>query len=482
MIFFKTFLRYSAVLWLPFFLFVATLFASVTPPNGLPSVQVKGRQLLVNGKPFVIKAVCYSPVRKGESYVGDAGFNPSSLLTVHPSKSDLAIIDADFKAMKEAGINTIRVYYPITDASVLAKLDAYNLKVIVPVFTTYENSSSIVATTLSVIRTLRYQKSTLFWEIGNEWNYNYFYSRSSASNEPLSCSSDYPNSSSNLTYDRYRCTDLSSCVAHLSRFINKVRELDSKHPISTCLGDIPYDIDGFWKLLPNDKIDIYGVNIYDGASFNAAYPPNIPRFERWKMITRPVSAGGIGEKPLYISEYGATAYNLAKNGVPLYSNYKDVVAMIDAIDSYFMPGPLQYVLPATVPCFPMPGIVDVWGVDESAQADGITALSNEVHDNLSANDPNNILLGGAVFEFNDELWKAPHADPSEHSIGGFGFADPHAGILCGGPYPDNYFHEEWFGLLTIDRCKRPSFDALKAVYTADDDNGLPLVSRDSHHH
>lgn len=456
------------------FLICSTAFSDylVTETSAPPSIEINGRQLIVNGNPFVIKAVCYNPVRKGESYINNNGKNPSSLMTVNPSPEDLATIEADFEAMKEAGINTIRTYYPITDSKVLKMLDDHNIKVIVPVFTTYNSSLS---KNLEVIKLLKNQKSTLFWEVGNEWNYNLFYATNTASASSKTRTTP-PNN--NLGDKKY--IDINWCIDYISSSIDTIKKTDANHPVSTCVGDISPDLNGFWKKLPYDKIDIFGVNIYDGASFNNPYSP---RFNRWRAITQPphpavpnsdgtLDTGGIGPKPLYISEFGATAYNLALNGIPLYTQFKDVSTMVVAIDQYFLPSASQYILPITPIAlhdmwgnFVGNGTVNFWGVDEAAQADGITSLVSEIQHNLSAKDPENILLGGALFEWNDEWWKSAHSNPWTHGVEGFCFTDAATGIVCGGPYPDCYFHEEWFGMLTIERKKRASYYALKALYS-----------------
>jgi len=80
----------------------------------IDTVSVVGREIHVNDKAYTIKGICYHPVPKGSE-------NIRSFKTL---SEDLAL-------MKEAGINTIRVYAPIDDLEVLNKIDEANIKVII---------------------------------------------------------------------------------------------------------------------------------------------------------------------------------------------------------------------------------------------------------------------------------------------------------------------------------------------------------------
>ena len=72
--------------------------------EGDPDVRVEGRGLLLNGQPFTVKGVNYSPIPIGTTFddgdkIGDVFFdyfNP--------------IHEVDFQLMKEMGVNTIRIY------------------------------------------------------------------------------------------------------------------------------------------------------------------------------------------------------------------------------------------------------------------------------------------------------------------------------------------------------------------------------------
>jgi hypothetical protein len=94
--------------------------------------------------------------------------------------------------------------------------------------------------------------------------------------------------------------------------------------------------------------------------------------------------------------------------------------------------------------------------DPDSQAMAVRALTQELADNSSAFKSTGVTLGGAVFEWADEWWKDSDGSADQHDIGGI--------APGGGPYPDQTFNEEWWGLVDIDRAPRPAYDALEAVF------------------
>ena len=75
-------------------------------------VEIKDKKLIVDGKPFYMKGICYHPVKIGKT------------------KRSFNTIDKDLLLMQEVGINTIRVYSPIDDLAILNKIDEAGIKVI----------------------------------------------------------------------------------------------------------------------------------------------------------------------------------------------------------------------------------------------------------------------------------------------------------------------------------------------------------------
>lgn len=319
-------------------------------------VEVKGRQLLVEGKAFQMKAVCYNPVVKG-------GRHPDGLTFRNPTVENLEAIDEDFRLMKEAGINTIRTYEAITDKKVLDLVAKHKLFMVVPAFNYYEASLRRV---VEIVETLKNNPQVLLWEIGNEWNYNGFYSQPKI--------------------DEKASIQLIHAAAAL------IKALDKSRPVSTTYGEIPSQ--GLLSEL--SEIDLWGINIYSGITFG-------DRFERWKKLST---------KPMYLGEFGADAYNsLTKKP------------------------------------------------DVESQGKATRALLGEIQNNLSAKNPQNATIGGALYEWNDEWWKDEKGSVDSQDIGGI--------APGGGPFPDATFNEEWWGVVDIDRNIRPAYSEIKEIWGRD---------------
>ncbi|MFN3966936.1 MAG: hypothetical protein ACK4JE_04500, partial [Endomicrobiia bacterium] len=72
-------------------------------------VSILGRKLLVDGKEFIIKGVCYSPTPVGEA----SGYNWSKIPEIY---------NTDFPMIKSMGANTIRTFAIPTEKSALDAL------------------------------------------------------------------------------------------------------------------------------------------------------------------------------------------------------------------------------------------------------------------------------------------------------------------------------------------------------------------------
>jgi endo-1,4-beta-mannosidase len=221
-------------------------------------VSVSGRQILLNGTPYTIKGICYHPVPKGSN------------------KVSFGNLKEDLKLMKEAGINTIRVYEPIPDRADLDQIQTAGLKVIVGFGYNQDGKFDILSGTFAdYIKTFRNHPAILFWELGNEYNYHpeWFGGR------------------------------IETWYNALNNAAEKIHQIDPSHPVATGHGELPKT--EALSLCPN--VDVWGMNVYRWDN-----PDDI--FPAWSAIST---------KPMYLSEAGADSYMAAKmNGYEQGENEK----------------------------------------------------------------------------------------------------------------------------------------------------------------
>ena len=236
-------------------------------PLGTGPVQVSGKTLLVDGELFTIKGVGYQPTPIGE---------PISRSIVEYIYSNAQILARDMAMLRAMGANTIRTWSHPPDATLL---DAcYNggvepIRVILcywvpqdPVIN-YANpatAAAIEAEFRAVVNQFKSHPALLAWGIGNENNYNYA--------RPLS---EWYSLANNLAAAAY---EEEGSTYHPCILVNGgLRDL----------GDSAIGSDD----LSLDMIDIWGANIYPGATFHCAFD----YFDEMSM------------KPLVATEYGIDA-------------------------------------------------------------------------------------------------------------------------------------------------------------------------------
>jgi hypothetical protein len=164
------------------------------------------------------------------------------------------------------------------------------------------------------------------------------------------------------------------------KFANKaaklIKSIDPTRPVALCNGDVLF-LDKVIKYCPD--VDVYGANAYRGDhGFGNSFWQDFA--ELWK-------------RPVFISEFGCPAYHHTlprEEGEKLQANY----------------------------------LKNNW-IDIAYNTAGGPGAGNA--------------LGGIIFEWLDEWWKAgppPQYDASIQDIVG----------QFGGPFPDGWSYEEWFGL------------------------------------
>ena len=232
--------------------------------SGATSVLTQGRKLLVNGKPFVVNGMAYSPISIGEDYRGTLRDRPDRYLV-------------DFPLIAASGANTVRIYSSFMTTAMLDAARANGLYVIptFPVDTAQLGCATGKTYMLDRMREMvnewKNHPAILFWLVGNEVN------RSLTSTEL--CSNWYP---------QLNAIALASHQAEGASF----------HPVGTANGDTTGlgDICQFNcsddTRLPN--LDLWGVQVYRGCSFGTTF----------LNYQKPDCA-----KPLIITEFGVDAWD-----------------------------------------------------------------------------------------------------------------------------------------------------------------------------
>ena len=287
-------------------------------------------------------------------------WNPVPRGGVHPADLDFAgAVEADAALMQAAGINAVRTYETITDTAVLDALYAAGIYVLNMAYAYGGDSPSVVDARVNAVKD---HPAILMWVLGNEWNYNGLYVGQSHQ----------------------------EALAALVEAAQRIRAIDDRHPIATVYGELP----SAETVEAMPLIDVWGINAYRGLSFGDL-------FDRFAALS---------DKPMFLAEYGADAYDATQDAVNL-----------------------------------------------AAQAQATRALTQEILDHGAASGSEGPCLGGTIFEWADEWWKDGHGSASTQEPGGI--------APGGGPYPDQTFNEEWWGVVDIDRNPRPAYEELKALYT-----------------
>ena len=206
-------------------------------------VKIENNTMVVNGESFYMKGICYHPVKIGKT------------------KRSFDNLDNDITLMKEAGINTIRVYEPIDDINVLDKLANAGIKVVISFGYNQKGKFDIVSGTfINYVRKYKSHEAILMWELGNEYNYN-----------PQWFGGDINN--------WYKAMELVSQIIQIE---------DPDRLVSSAHGDLPSKD----ALNIASSIQVWGMNVYRWDK-----PASI--FSEWQAIS---------DKPMFFAELGADSY------------------------------------------------------------------------------------------------------------------------------------------------------------------------------
>ncbi len=211
--------------------------------NSAKGVSISDRDLMLNNEAYIIKGVCYNPVSIGNDH------------------RDFSNLSEDLALMVEAGINTIRVYSPIDDITVLDKIYDSGLKVIIGFgYNQGGNFDILSGSFIDYINAYKNHEAILLWELGNEFNY----------------------------HPEWFSDNIENWYTALNNAAARIHKNDAFHPVTTAHGELPDAL----ALAKCPNIDVWGMNVYRWDN-----PEKI--FEEWATVST---------KPMYLSEAGADSY------------------------------------------------------------------------------------------------------------------------------------------------------------------------------
>jgi hypothetical protein len=208
---------------------------------GRSVVQTQGRELLVNGEPFVVEGVGYSPISIGENWQG-----------AWRDRADR--YQVDFPLMAAGGANAVRLYAPVLSKNMLDEAWANGLFVI-PTFnvntvqlTCAAGRAFEIDRFLEVVNKWKDHPAILFWLVGNEVNANL--------------------GGANLCTDFFPQLDAFAAAAHAAEGANY-------HPVGTAMNDGSMLADvcdpGCSDDLTLPNVDLWGAQVYRGCNFGNLY-------------------------------------------------------------------------------------------------------------------------------------------------------------------------------------------------------------------
>jgi len=263
-------------------------------------------QLRLEGKPYIVKAVAYSPNKIGQSpdegNLDDwmqADYNNNGKIdgpydawvdkNLNNKKDPDEEAVGDFELLKQMGCNAIRLYHHASNKALLRDLyNRYGIMVIMGDLlgaytvgseaswyegTDYENPEhrkNMMQSVRRMVEEFKDEEFILFWMLGNENNYGV---ANNAKQKPA------------------------SYYVFANEVAKMIKEIDRDHPVAICSGDLLF-LDKFRDNAPD--IDIYGSNVYRGKH-------GFGRNSFWQNVK------DISDKPVIVTEYGCPGFMKGKS-------------------------------------------------------------------------------------------------------------------------------------------------------------------------
>lgn len=391
-----------------------------------------GRTLYLDGKPWLMRAVCYSPVPVGwdpdwfEPY-GDFFTNDYA-----------GIFERDIPLMAAAGVNTMRIYtlkFSKRHRQFFDLAHQYNISILVgydfedgtkSFFNTAETMENTQAELRKLVRSAKHP-AVVGWIVGNELNgpWNLYVCDSDLAENFGVGGCQFDDSieklmkSINMLCGMVRSENMLCGTAIANVNLPKTKQ----HLVGRQL----WGALSWIKLADRymDQIDFWGVNLYTRRYFS---PMGL--FQRYHLVSK---------RPFLITEYGVDAFSLNPE--------------LDGLNGY-----------------------DTMGTeDEVSQADWLSTMVEDIERHSTACKSGcgvRFTSGGAIMAWVDEYWKGKAVTPvptNDERIPTITRVCPSLKEYLHSPcgymsptQPDLYVSEEWFGVMAVKKkCSINKVDLLR---------------------
>lgn len=342
----------------------------------------EGYKLIIDGKPTLIKGVCYSPVPIGKDYEYNWwGDTNRPWLT-------------DGKLMKEMGVNAVRIYRvgknPDEVKQVIEDLyKKYGIYSLLghylgfwswppPNYANQEFRDKVKAEVLEMVSLYKDSPGVLMWVLGNENNYSF-------DREPnvQRWTSDAIDALPDAESQRKEKAKI--YYTFVNDLAKEIKKIDPVHPVVMGVGE-GKSLSSAKEYCPD--IDVIGMIAYRGTNFGNLF----------RQIKKDF------DLPVVLTEWGCDSYNAQKREP-----------------------------------------------DQEAQADFIKQQWQDIERNSWMKKGTQNCIGGTLFEWNDEWWKANENLPYTWTV-----QDTAAGWMNASYYFDAQaaekmnMNEEWWGVVELD--------------------------------
>ena len=256
-----------------------------SPKVYIKELKNKDYQLMVSGRPYIVKGVCYSPIPIGKTHEYDWWSDPRKPWLV------------DGKLMQEMGINTIRLYQAGDDIEkvkivVRDLYEKYGIRTILgswlgfweypcPFYADKKFRERVKKDVMDMVNSLKDEPGILLWVLGNENNYSCLGHVNPWSSEEIDREPD-PQKQKAMRAEIY--------YSFVNEIAKELHKIDPQHPVALGNGEL-VGLEYANKFA--QEVDLVACIIYRGRTFGNLFRSLRATFD----------------KPVLISEFGADCYD-----------------------------------------------------------------------------------------------------------------------------------------------------------------------------